>query len=1028
MKKYNLFNNIFGWIIFVIAAIVYLMTIEPTVSFWDCGEFITTSFRLEVGHPPGAPFFMIIGRFFILFASSAENAARMVNTWSALASGLTIMFLFWTITHLAKKLIKIEGEITIGQTVSIIASGVVGALAYTFSDTFWFSAVEGEVYATSSLMTAIVFWAILKWENEADESHSNRWLVFISYIIGLSIGVHLLNLLAIPAIVFVYYFRKYKPTRNGIIIALILSIVILGVVMYGIIPGVVTVASWFELLFVNTFGLPFHSGVIFYITVLIVALIFGIWYTAKKKIVLWNTVIVMVAVIILGYSSFALIIIRSSAKPPMDQNSPNNVFALLSYLNREQYGERPLLFGQYYNAPLEQQNRYSEGKPVYSQVDGKYKITYHRIEPNYDPRFTTFFPRMWSSMESSHAEAYQQWANIKGTKIQTTNDRGEPQTIVKPTFGENLKFFFRYQVGHMYFRYFMWNFVGRQNDIQSHGSVIYGNWLSGVKFIDEWRLGSQDNLPPRFANNKARNTYFFLPLLLGLLGIFFQYNKGKEGKKGLWVVFLLFFMTGLAIVIYLNQYPQQPRERDYAYAGSFYAFTIWIGLGVLALVDKAKKYLPEIIAAGVIGVATLILVPGIMGCQNWDDHDRSHRYTARDLGADYLKTCAPNGVIFTNGDNDTFPLWYNQDVEGVRTDVRVCNLSYLQTDWYIDQMRRKAFESEPLPFSISPEKYRLGTRDIVYLFDDPRISRKSIGLKEAIDFIADDNPATKLQQADDAAYLPKKILSFKVDKEAVIRNKVVAPEDYDKIADSITIDLSNKNVISKDEMMILDLIAHNNWERPIYWAITVGSNKYLNLQDYFQVEGFAYRFVPIKQESSPQSLSFGRVAPNIMYDNMMNKFKWGNMNDSTVYIDENNARMMTNIRNSFNRLALGLIQENKKDSAIAVIDHCFELIPNNVIQFEYFALQLVDSYYKAGAAEKGKAIMEEALDTYNNELDYFFSLEPHLIQTQDVNEAIQRDLFYLQRMQQIAQNNGDTELSKKITDTSQLQFQKYTGN
>ncbi len=1028
MKKYNLFNNIFGWIIFVIAAIVYLMTIEPTVSFWDCGEFITTSFRLEVGHPPGAPFFMIIGRFFILFASSAENAARMVNTWSALASGLTIMFLFWTITHLAKKLIKIEGEITIGQTVSIIASGVVGALAYTFSDTFWFSAVEGEVYATSSLMTAIVFWAILKWENEADESHSNRWLVFISYIIGLSIGVHLLNLLAIPAIVFVYYFRKYKPTRNGIIIALILSIVILGVVMYGIIPGVVTVASWFELLFVNTFGFPFHSGVIFYITILIAALIFGIWYTAKKKIVLWNTVIVMVSVIILGYSSFALIIIRSSAKPPMDQNSPNNVFALLSYLNREQYGERPLLFGQYYNAPLEQQNRYSEGKPVYSQVDGKYKITYHRIEPNYDPRFTTFFPRMWSSMESSHAEAYQQWANIKGTKIQTTNDRGEPQTIVKPTFGENLKFFFRYQVGHMYFRYFMWNFVGRQNDIQSHGSVIYGNWLSGVKFIDEWRLGSQDNLPPRFANNKARNTYFFLPLLLGLLGIFFQYNKGKEGKKGLWVVFLLFFMTGLAIVIYLNQYPQQPRERDYAYAGSFYAFTIWIGLGVLALVDKAKKYLPETIAAGVIGVATLILVPGIMGCQNWDDHDRSHRYTARDLGADYLKTCAPNGVIFTNGDNDTFPLWYNQDVEGVRTDVRVCNLSYLQTDWYIDQMRRKAFESEPLPFSISPEKYRLGTRDIVYLFDDPRISRKSIGLKEAIDFIADDNPATKLQQADDAAYLPKKILSFKVDKEAVIRNKVVAPEDYDKIADSITIDLSNKNVISKDEMMILDLIAHNNWERPIYWAITVGSNKYLNLQDYFQVEGFAYRFVPIKQESSPQSLSFGRVAPNIMYDNMMNKFKWGNMNDSTVYIDENNARMMTNIRNSFNRLALGLIQENKKDSAIAVIDHCFELIPNNVIQFEYFALQLVDSYYKAGAAEKGKAIMEEALDTYNNELDYFFSLDPQLIQTQDVNEAIQRDLFYLQRMQQIARNNGDTELSKKITDTSQLQFQKYTGN
>jgi len=1026
MKKYNLYNNVFGWIIFIVAAAVYLMTIEPTVSFWDCGEFITTSFKLEVGHPPGAPFFNIIGRFFILFASSPANAAKMVNTWSALASGLTIMFLFWTITHLAKKLVKNNGELTTGQMASIIASGVVGALAYTFSDTFWFSAVEGEVYATSSLATAIVFWAILKWENVADEPHSNRWLVFIAYIIGLSIGVHLLNLLAIPAIVFVYYFRKYETTRKGIIIALILSVIILGVVMYGIIPGVIIVASWFELLFVNTFGLPFHSGVLFYVAVLIAAIIFGIIYTTKKKIVLWNTVIVMITVIILGYSSYALIIIRSSAKTPMDQNSPNNVFALLSYLNREQYGQRPLLYGQYYDSPLDPQHRYSEGKPVYSQIDGKYVVTDHRVEPNYDSRFTTLFPRMWSSMESTHAAAYKEWAEIKGRKIQIRNERGESETVVKPTFAENLRFFFRYQVGHMYFRYFMWNFVGRQNDIQSHGSVIYGNWLSGINFIDEWRLGNQDNLPPNLANNKARNTYFFLPLLLGLLGIFFQYKKGQEGKKGLWVVFLLFFMTGLAIVIYLNQYPLQPRERDYAYAGSFYAFAIWIGIGVLWLIDKLKKYLPETVAAGIVGVATLILVPGIMGYENWDDHDRSARYTARDLGSDYLKTCASDGVLFTNGDNDTFPLWYNQEVEGVRTDVRVCNLSYLQTDWYINQMRRKAYDSDPVPFSMAPEKYRQGKRDIVYLLDDPRISRKWIGLKEAMDFIADDNPATKLQQADNAAYLPKKVLKFKVDKEAVIRNKVVPPEDYDKIADTITIDLSNKSYLSKDEMMILDLIATNDWKRPIYWAITVGSNKYLNLQDYFQVEGFAYRFVPIKQKSTPQSMIFGSVATNIMYDNLMNKFKWGNMNDTTVYIDENNARMMTNIRNSFNRLATGLIQEGKKDSAIAVIDRCFELIPNSVVQYEYFAIQLVDSYYKAGAADKGRAVIEKAMNIYNNELDYFFSLQPKFLQTKDINETIQRDLFYLQRMQQIARSNGDTKKKKKVTEITQAQFQKYS--
>ncbi|MBT6004738.1 MAG: DUF2723 domain-containing protein, partial [Prolixibacteraceae bacterium] len=836
MKKYNLFNNVFGWMSFLIAAVVYLMTIEPTVSFWDCGEFITTSFKFEVGHPPGAPFFMIIGRFFTLFGGGPENAAKMVNALSALASAFTIMFLFWTITHLAKKLVVTSGKITTGQTMSIIASGFIGALAYTFSDTFWFSAAEGEVYATSSLMTAVVFWAILKWENVADEPNANRWLILIAYIIGLSIGVHLLNLLAIPAIVFVYYFKKYEVSRNGILVALATSVIILAIIMYGIIPGFVTIGSWFELLFVNSFGLPYHSGILFYVAAIITAIILGIQYTVKNNKVLWNTVLVGLTAILIGYSSFALIIIRSAAKPPMDQNSPNNAFTLLSYLNREQYGERPLLHGQYYNTPLNPEQRYIEGKPIYSQIDGEYLVTDHKVRPNYDDKFKALFPRMWSTMEASHADDYVEWGQIKGTRIQHRNERGEMETIVKPTFTENMRFFFSYHVGHMYLRYFMWNFVGRQNDIQSHGSVINGNWLSGVNFIDEWRLGSQENIPGRFANNKARNTYYFLPLLLGLLGIFFQYNKGKEGKKGLWVVSLMFILTGLAIVVYLNQYPHQPRERDYAYAGSFYAFAIWMGLGVLAISETLKKYLPETIAAGIAGLATLILVPGIMGIENWDDHDRSERYTARDFGANYLKTCQPNGIIFTNGDNDTFPLWYNQEVEGVRTDVRVCNLSYLQTDWYINQMKLQAYESKPVPFSLTLDKYRQGTRDVVYLMDDPRISRKSIGLKEAITFIADDNPATKLQQAENAAYIPKKVLSFKIDKEAVIRNNVVAPEDYDKIVDTITIDLSGKNYIAKDEMMILDLLATNNWERPIYWAITVGRNKYMGLSDYFQVE------------------------------------------------------------------------------------------------------------------------------------------------------------------------------------------------
>ncbi|MCF6334100.1 MAG: DUF2723 domain-containing protein [Draconibacterium sp.] len=1024
MKRYKLFNNVFGWVIFLIAATVYLLTIEPSVSFWDCGEFITTSFKFEVGHPPGAPFFMIIGRFFTLFGGPG-SAARLINSMSALASGFTIMFLFWTITHFAKKLITVKDEISLGQTIAIIASGLVGALAYAFSDTFWFSAVEGEVYATSSLMTAVVFWAILKWENVADEPYANRWLIFIAYIIGLSIGVHLLNLLAIPAIVFIYYSKKYEVSRKGSIIAFAISIVILAVIMYGIIPGVVTVASWFELLFVNSFGLPFHSGMLFYLAVLISAIVFGIWYTAKKQKVVWNTIILGVTVVLIGYSSFALIIIRSSAKPPMDQNSPNDSFSLLSYLNREQYGERPLFYGHYYNSPLNSQDRYLEGKAIYSQIDNKYVITDHRVSPNYDDRFNTLFPRMWSTMEASHAKDYVEWGKIKGTRIQFKNERGENEVIVKPTFVENLRFFFSYQVNHMYWRYFMWNFVGRQNDIQSHGSIIHGNWLSGIKFIDEARLGNQDNLPAQLANNKARNTYYFLPLILGLLGIFFQYKKGEEGKKGLWVIFLLFLMTGFAIVVYLNQYPHQPRERDYAYAGSFYAFTIWIGLGVLAVYEGLKKFLPETFSAGIAGVLALALVPGILAFENWDDHDRSGRNTARDFGANYLKSCQPNGIIFTNGDNDTFPLWYNQEVEGVRTDIRVCNLSYLQTDWYINQMRMQAYESAPIPFSLTPEKYRQGTRNIVYLMDDPRISRKSVGLKEAINFVADDNPATKLQQADNAAYIPKKIISFKIDKEAVIRNKVVAPEDYDKIVDTITIDLTGKNYISKDELMILDLLATNNWERPVYWAITVGRDKYLNLQDYFQVEGFAYRFVPIKTKSSPQQLQFGRVATDLMYDNLMNKFKWGGMNNPDVYIDENNKRMMTNIRNSFNRLATGLIAEGKNDKAIEVIDRCFKLVPQNIVAPEYFAMELADSYFKAGAKEKGKAVLEQAFETYNDELGYYFSLDRKFLQTKSINEEIQRDLFYMQRMERTARNSGDTEFAKKISEAFQTHIAKF---
>ncbi len=1016
MKNYKFINTVAGWLVFLVAAVVYLMTIEPTTSFWDCGEFITTSYKLEVGHPPGAPFFMILGRFFTLFADSS-GAAMMINALSALASAFTILFLYWTITHLAQKLVNTENGFSLGQGIAIIGSGIVGALAYTFSDTFWFSAVEGEVYATSSLITAIVFWAILKWENVADQPHANRWIILIAYLMGISIGVHLLNLLAIPAIVFVYYYKKYKVTRNGILASLVISMVILGVIMYGVIPGVITIATWFELMFVNGFGLPFNTGAVIYALLFIGLIVYGIHYTTKKNLVLWNTVLVAFTVIVIGYSSFAMIVIRSSANTPMDQNSPDNVFSLLGYLNREQYGDRPLVTGQYYNTPLDPQTPYVQGKPYYIQKDGKYVASDFRQKPLYDSRFTTVFPRMYSS-QAQHVQDYKSWAGIEGKTVRITNRQGEQETISLPTFGENLQFFVRYQVVHMYLRYFMWNFAGRQNDTQGHGDVLSGNWLSGINFIDSARLGDQTNLPDVYANNKARNTYYFLPLLLGLIGAFFHYQRNK---KDMWVVSLLFIMTGFAIVVYLNQYPHQPRERDYAFAGSFYAFAIWIGLGVIGLVESLKKWMPETVSALAVSVVSLLLVPGIMASENWDDHDRSGRYTARDFGANYLNSCEPNGIIFTNGDNDTFPLWYNQEVEGVRTDMRVCNLSYLQTDWYIDQMRSKAYESDPLPITFTEDQYVQGNRDVVYLMDDPRI-KGAVELKKALDFVKDENPRTKLTQADNASYIPSKRLFVKVDKEAVIRNKVVPESQYDSIVDTIFIDFGNKSYITKDELMVLDMIANSDWERPIYYAITVGRDKYLGLQDYFQLDGFAYRFTPVKTAQS--GMYFGSVNTDMMYQHMMHDFKWGNMNDPDVYIDENNQRMMMNIRNNFNRLAESLVQEGKKDSAIQVLNRSMELIPHRVVPYNYFSLQLAENYMAAGNVEKGKEVMQDIFISYQQEMDYFLSLDSRFLVS--IDEEIQRIMYFLREMSVITNQYELEDLSKEITASFNNYFQAYS--
>jgi hypothetical protein len=1004
MEKFKIVNRVTGWIIFLIAATVYLLTIEPTASFWDCGEFIATAFKLEVGHPPGAPIFMIIARFFALFAGNdTSKVAMMVNAMSGIASAFTILFLFWSITHLAKKMFPADKELQTGQLIAIIGSGIVGALAYTFSDTFWFSAVEGEVYALSSFFTAIVFWAILKWENVADDKYSNRWIILIAYLMGLSIGVHLLNLLAIPAIVLVYYFKKYPVTRNGVIVALATSLVILGSIMYIIIPGAVKVATWFELMFVNGFGLPFNSGLIFYILLIIGVLVWLIQYTHKKKKVVLNTIILAITVIMIGYSSFSMIVIRSLADPPMDENNPETAFNLLRYLNREQYGDRPLFKGQYYNAPVTG----SEEPYTYRLKDGKYIKSFElNAKYEFDERFTTFFPRMYSQSSPAHIDEYKKWADIKGKKITVTGYNGEQEIKYIPTFGENLKFFFRYQLGHMYWRYFMWNFSGRQNDTQSHGELMNGNWITGINFIDDGLIGPQDNLPDDIANEKSRNVYYLLPLILGMIGFFFHLRRHFNDFI---VVLFLFVLTGIAIVVYLNQYPMQPRERDYAYAGSFYAFTIWIGLGVLGVYNFLHKKLPAVVSAGLASTICLIAVPTVMAVENWDDHDRSDRYIARDFASNYLNSCAPNAILFTHGDNDTFPLWYAQEVEGIRTDVRVVNLSLLNTHWYIDQMKRKAYESEPVPFGLTHEQYLNGQRDVIYI--QSRID-DYVEVGQAVDFVGSDDQRTKVQvgQNEWIDYLPTNKFLLKVDSATVVNNGTVKPKNADKILKEIRF-VVGKNRITKNELMILDLLANNHWERPIYFVSTGGDGN-LGLNNYLQEEGFAYRLVPIETPAKGY-LEIGRIDSDIMYEKLMQEYKWGNMNNPDVYIDHTTDRTTSviKIRNKFNRLAKQLVVEGKNQKAVEVLDKCMEVMPSYNFNYDLFVLDIIETYYAAGAKDKANAIVEDFAQTTSQNINYLFSMPSKFLASLDYEQRL--SFHYLQQLSEMARKNGNTELADK---------------
>jgi hypothetical protein len=1019
MKNYSKINTILGWFVFVVASAVFILTSEPTMSFWDCGEYIATAFKLEVGHPPGAPLFQLLGRFFSLFAmGDVKHVARMVNTMSALCSGLTIMFMFWTITMIAKKIaLRGKEELSAANIYSIMGSGLVGSLAYTFTDSFWFSAVEGEVYAMSSFFTAVVFWAIFKWEEHADEKHAYRWLVLIAYLMGLSIGVHLLNLLAIPAITFVYYFKKYpKPTRQGMILAFAISIAILAAVMYIIIPWIIKLAGLFELFFVNSIGLPFNTGTIFYFILLIGLVVWGLIYTKRQGRAVLNTILIAFTFIVIGYTSFLMLVVRSNAQTPINENSPSNAMALLSYLAREQYGDWPLLTGPYYNAPVVGRE---DGSPVYKKDEkaGKYVITDKREKyiPVYDPRFTTIFPRMWEDKDPKHAEGYKKWAKVKGVPV-TVQGGEQPETRMKPTFGENLRFFWDYQVIHMYYRYFMWNFVGRQNDNQGTGDKLSGNWKSGIPFIDKARLGEQKL--PELRKNKADNSFYFLPLILGLFGLLYNFRKDR---KSLLVIALLFLMTGLAIVLYLNQYAPQPRERDYAYAGSFYAFAFWIGLGVMGLSEWLGKKLDGKLAAILVTLLALILVPGIMGQQGWDDHDRSGRYTSLATATSYLNSCAPNAILFTNGDNDTFPLWYAQEVEGVRTDVRVVNLSLLNMDWYIDQAKRKAYDSDPVPFSLTRDKYIQGNHDVTYIVENEKMKDYYVDLHDIFNLLEKDESKLKFntEQIGMVDFFPTK--KFMVTYDPVkIRSDHLVPAKYFNRLDTIRWELS-RQVVEKNNLMILDLLATNKWKRPVYFAMTMGPESYIGLDKYFHLEGVAFRVLPVT--ARPQDDQPGEINSDAMYDNMMNKFYFGNMQDPKIYMDENNLRMAMNFRNAFGRLAHTLILEGKKDSARRVLDRCMEVMPETTVPMNFFVLPMADGYYKIGETKKGDQIAERVYQLISDDLVYLFSFPDADLKEMDLD--LQQSIMTMQRLSVMTKENKRDALAQKSEACLNQYYQAY---
>ena len=1023
-RKFTLWNRLTAAAVLVVSAIVYLLTIEPTASFWDCGEFIASSYKLEVGHPPGNPVFQLFARFFTMFTDGA-HAAVAVNALSAMCSALTIFFLYLTIVFFAKRLVKPsqDGTYSLSKAIAIFGSGAVGALAYCFSDTFWFSAVEGEVYAMSSLVTALVFWAMTKWYEQAETPYANRWIVLISFLMGLSIGIHLLNLLAIPALVFMFY---YKQRENGhysmkeYVKIFLVSVVILAIILFGIIPYLPKIAAYFDLFFVNTLGLPFNSGAAFFMIALLSLCFWGLFRTMKNQKVFANTVLLCFTTIVIGFSLFSIVIIRSAAKTPTNEYQPDNPFTLVRYLGREQYGSNPLVYGEYFGAPydIEETTYWAPMGDKYINTPGPGDITYHS-------EGKMLFPRMWSSTDPKHISFYQSYMNGKGKTVAGAEHK-------KPTFFQNLSFFFDYQMNWMYWRYFMWNFAGRQNDIHSPspGDMFAGNWESGIGFIDRIRLGDQSFAPDYLKNNPGKNHYYMLPLLLGLFGLFFQFARDKRGT---WLNFLMFFMTGIAIVVYLNQPPYQVRERDYAYAGSFYFFSVWIGLAVAAVYtwimewrekntksqssgisSERNREIQDIVTASVIAVA-MLGVPALMGAENWDDHDRSNRYTAVEMASNYLNSVGPNGILVTHGDNDTFPLWYAQEVEGIRTDVRIANTSLLGTDWHIDQMKYAMNESAPLDLTVGPRQYLYGTNEFVYIYDT---RNTPILLSDAMRIFKHPDAKIPLSNGQQVDYLMSRKLILPVNKENVIKYGILDEKYADMIPDQIILQIpEDKTYITKPELFMLDLLSNYQWDRPIN-MLSKGGDINIGIKDYLMYEGFSYKFVPVKSKTT--SLEVGFADPESLYDKIKNVYKWDALKRTDYFVDYQNFYTFCGVlsqRNLFVSAAKEMLKIGDKARAEELIDMCQECVPAENFPLdmtylgfsnEFMVIDMIETYYKAGAPEKARALAEQLADELLYSTEFFVVYYDY---ARREFEACYNSLSYLS---DIADVYGDEELGTSI--------------